>query len=807
MSKKKKLLQDDSLNEVENKKKNKMSFFHLKGLTNQEAEIRFVQEQKKYTPNIDNNIKIKDIIFNNLFTFFNLLLLIVTIIIITIKQYKHLIFLFINSLNLLINIIQEIKAKKILDKISLLTLNNTKVIRNGHLIEVPIKKIVCGDILFLESGSQITADAYLKEGLLEVNESMLTGESKLIFKKKGDFLYSGSYVVSGHGSAEVTATGINMYISKLTLEAKKYKKIQTPLTKHLSYLILTIIYILIPTTLALFFCSLKEYSFNSLASNEFILGLCGFVLGSLPSGLFLLTTLMLTVGFIKLSRQKAYMKDLFGIEMLAQIDVLCLDKTGTITDGTMKVEEVAEYSKKNLISPQLMSQLVGAFPNNNATQKALYDKFALKNLIFEPSKIINSQSFSSLRKYSAVQFEKEGTFILGAPEFILQKQFIQIKKDVEIKTKLGYRAILLAQTEKPLDCINEQTNFEIISLIYLKEHLKEDAFATLEYFRQNNIKIKIISGDNQNTIAYIAKKLKIIKNPQKIINLTNIYDKQEITKLSMAYDVFGRVTPEQKKMILQGLKQNNLKIAMIGDGVNDILAFKEADISIAMASGSKATQKIANLVMLDSKFSALPQVVAEGRRIINNLKKISVLFLVKTMSVFGLALINLFINCFASTKHPFPLQPFQINLMDAFFIGVPSFWLSLEANNQKIKNNFLKSVLKRTFPFALLISFNYLFLFCCENLPISLLLNILSALTFFYLLIDNCEPFNKWKMLLVHLMFGSFIFTFWFLELRDKSELILSALQNQQFLVLLLINIIFFVVYFFKKKINFVQKI
>ncbi|PQP79424.1 cation-transporting ATPase [Candidatus Phytoplasma phoenicium] len=810
MSKNKKLSQDYSLNELDKKKMNNKYFFNLKGLSTQEAERRLNQEQKKYTQNIDNNISIKDIICNNCFTFLNLLFLIVAFVIITIKQYKHLIFLFLNTLNLLINIIQEIKAKKILDQISFLTLDNTKVIRDGHLIDIPIKNIVCGDILFLETGSQITADSYLKEGAIEVNESMLTGESKLIFKKKGDFLFSGSYVVSGHGAAEVSATGINMYISKLTIEAKKYKKIQTPLTKNLSYLILAIIYVLIPTALILFFCCQKEY--NSVLKEKFILGLCAFILGFLPSGLFLLTTLTLTVGFIKLSRKKAYMRDLFGIEMLAQIDVLCLDKTGTITDGKMKVKEILEYSKSNLISPQLMSQLVTAFPNNNATQKALYDKFALGKLISTPSIIINKKSFSSLRKYSAVQFAKEGTFLLGAPEFILQKQFTKIKNDVETKTKLGYRVLLLTQTETSLECINEKTNFKIISLICLEDHLKEDAFATLEYFRRNNIKIKIISGDNPDTIAYIAHKLKIIENPRQTINLTNMDKEHEIKELSVTYDVFGRATPEQKKTILQGLKQNNLKVAMIGDGVNDILAFKEADISIAMASGSKAAQNIANLVMMDSNFSALPQVVAEGRRIINNLKKISVLFLVKTMSVFGLALINFCLNFFSSSKQPFPFQPLQLNLIDTFFIGIPSFCLSLETNNQKVQKDFLKSVLKKAFPYSLLISFNYLFLICFNLKSYTyLFLNILTALTFFYLLIDICKPFNKWKILLVNLMFLSFIFAFWFLQLKNESlDLIIQSLLERKFLILILINIIFFIIVFLKKDLfllNFVKKL
>ncbi|MDV3198215.1 MAG: HAD-IC family P-type ATPase [Vigna little leaf phytoplasma] len=803
--KKRKLLKENIQNQNINTKK---LFTNVSGLTFREVQEKILTQNSS---SFDNNRSIKNILFTNFFTFFNLLLLIMTIIIIRIKRYEQLIFLFINILNVFLNISQEIRAKKILDKISLLSLNKAKVFREGRLYTVPIKNIVSHDILFLELGSQIVADAYVQKGFLEVNESLLTGESKLVVKTKGDFLYSGSYVVSGEAIAEVSAIGKDMYISKLTQVAKKYKKIQTPLTRSFSYLILVIIFILIPMTLATFYIIPQDMRFE----NKFILGLCSFILGMMPSGLFLLTTLTLAVGFIKLAKKKAYMKDLFGIEILAQIDVLCLDKTGTITDGSMIVKKVYEYTRLNLNFPQLMHQLVMVFPRNNPTQKALYNKFALNNINVSPFKIVASQSFSSFRKYSAVEFEKKGTFLLGAPEFILKKQFEEIKDRVASESQLGYRVLLLAQTNTPLKLINVNTHYQIISLILLEEHIKFDAFSTLEYFRQNNIQIKIISGDNANTIAYIARKLNIIQSNQQVINLTNIKNQQQISELSLKYDVFGRSTPEQKQIILQSLKKNNFKVAMIGDGVNDILAFKEADISIAMASGSKAAQNVANLVMIDSQFSSLPQVVTEGRRVINNLKKISVLFLVKTISVFGFSLINFIFNFlilnYALKQNflPFPFTPLQLNLIDVFFIGIPSFFLSLENNNQKIQKNFLKNVLYKSFPYSFLIILNYLFFIWRTNFNItniSALIHFFTAITFFYLLIDNCRPLNKWKFLLIMLMLFSFIFCIQIIPNNQIHYDILRinnlGLQSYELIYLIFVNAIFFIYCFLKQNKN-----
>ncbi|MDV3196206.1 MAG: HAD-IC family P-type ATPase [Candidatus Phytoplasma stylosanthis] len=590
-----------------------------------------------------------DIIFNNIFTLFNLLLLIITLIILKIKHYEQMLFLFVNSFNIFINIFQEIKAKKTLDKIDLLKLNYTKVIRENFIYKIPIENIVFEDILFLELGSQIFADSIIKKGIIEVNESLLTGESNSILKKEGDILYSGSYVTSGNACAYVFNVGEKTYISKLLKESKKYKKINTPLIKTFRLLVRIITFLLIPIVFILYFFYTKNL--DSKKEDDFILGICGFNLGMMPSGLFLLTNITLFIGFIKLVKKKAYIKDLFGIEMLPYIDILCLDKTGTITDGTMAVVNIIKYPDYNLISEQFLSQIIDFFPDNNPTQHALYQKFVSSDSKKKKSnyKVLKTQSFSSVKKYSAIEFEKLGTFLLGAPDFILKKQFFCIEKDFLHQAQLGYRVLLLAQTDTPLSEINDNTDYKVISLISLEDNIKDDALETINYFVKNGIKIKIISGDNPETIFHIAKKLNIINKKDQAINLMNL-DEKELEKISFKYNVFGRATPEQKKNIIKNLKKNNHRIGMIGDGVNDILAFKEADISIAMASGNESSRNVANLVLIDSRFSSLTKVFSEGRRVINNLQKISVLFLVKNILFFLLAIVNIFFNLFYFLK-------------------------------------------------------------------------------------------------------------------------------------------------------------
>ncbi|MBP3059314.1 HAD-IC family P-type ATPase [Texas Phoenix palm phytoplasma] len=761
-----------------------------------------IKEKKNNKNIIDNNKTIKDIIFSNVFTFFNLLLFFMTIIILNTHHYEQLFFLFINALNLIINITQEIKAKITLDKISLITHTNSKVIREKKLISISSENIIKNDIIFLDNNEQIIVDAKILKGFLTVDESLLTGESKPIIKKKGDFLYSGSYVIDGQACAQVKAVAKNMYISKLSKTAKKYKKIKTPLTQNFSFLVLFITFLLVPIALLL------SFSFKKISNDNFILSLCGFMLGTMPSGLFLLTNVTLAIGFVKLAKKKAYIKDLFGIEMLAQIDILCLDKTGTITDGKMEVKEILNYPNYPM-NKQLLSDIINSFSNNNATQNALKEKFYIKEKnIKNNNKIIKVQNFSSLLKYSMVEFDKLGTFVLGAPDFILKKNFYIIENDVNNKTKKGFRVLLLAQTDEKINKINKNTNYKLISLIMLEDVIKKDAPQTIKFFKQNNIKIKIISGDNPETINFILNRIGINDSKQKVINLANLSE-EEIKKISIKNDFFGRATPEQKKIIINEIKKNNHKVAMIGDGINDILAFKESDLSIAMASGNKTVQNVANLILIDSKFHSLTKVITEGKRVINNLTKLSVLFLVKTISSFVLASITIINNTFSKIILTYPFNPLQMNLIDTFFIGIPSFFLALEPSEKKIKTNFLKIIFKNSLPFAIMIGFNYFYLlnFIFEKNfiqeQISIILHFITAIIFLFLLIKSSMPLKKFKLFLIILMLLGFVIFDYFL-LLNKTDLVSlkqNLIQNySSYIKISIINIIF--LFFVTKKFN-----
>ncbi|WEK82334.1 MAG: cation transport ATPase [Candidatus Phytoplasma pruni] len=784
-------------------KKTDNKFFNLTGLPQVEVEKQ-LQERKKNLKKDKNSKSVKDIIVSNVFTLLNLLVLILFIIIMAIKRYDQLLFLLVNFLNLSLGIVQEIKAKRTLDKISLLMSNDTHVVRDSVLKSVSMNEVVVKDLLFLELGAQIVADAKIAEGTLEVNESFLTGESKTVFKSKGDFLYSGSYVVSGRACAEITAVGDEMYISKLTHEAKKYKNIKTPLMQNFANLVMVIMILLIPTTFIFYFS--YESNIRTENKSEFLLGLSGFMIGMMPSGLFLLTSMSLAVGFVNLAKKNAYMKDLFGIEMLTQIDILCLDKTGTITDGTMEVKEVYSYSEAKKVSEDLMTSIISAFPDDNPTQKALHHKF-LKNDYFLKGnhKIKKIEFFSSLRKYSAVEFEQEGTFLLGAPEIIFKKKFAKIEKDVEKHAKMGYRVLLLAQTSESIEQMDHNTEYQAVSLIMLEDKIKADAFDTVTYFKNLGIQMKIISGDNPSTISYIAQRIGVIESKKQAISLAGLSEK-EIIKIAHKYDVFGRVTPEQKQILIKTLKQDNKKVAMIGDGVNDILAFKESDMSIAMASGSQAAQNVANLVLIDSNFSSLPQVVSEGRRVINNLEKNSVLFLVKSILSFLLAVITIFHNYYSSMDGIiFPFDPLKWNLIDIFFIGTPSFFLSLEPNDKPLNKNFLNNILKNAFFFASLIAFNYIYLLHVKwsdqtkrHDNVSVLLMLITSFMFCFLLFKNCLPFNKWKTLLFHAMIVGFLtFGHWtFFRKREFQKVLFNITDKiynhlTVFILLAIINIIF----------------
>ncbi|MFP7699395.1 MAG: HAD-IC family P-type ATPase [Candidatus Phytoplasma pyri] len=792
-----KKIKKTNINDINKNNLKNENFLQFYGLSDKE-----IEERKKIgkVNIITQNVKktALSIILVNIFSFLNLLVFLVACFLIYLKKYEQLFFILTNTINVLIGIFQELRAKYTLDKISLLMSNKSKVIRNGKLIEIDASEIVIDDLLYTESGYQILVDAKVKDGFIEVDESFLTGESDLVSKKKGDFLFSGSYVFSGQACAEVKEIGNNTYIQKISKEAKKYLKIQTPLTRSLSFFVKVILIIIVPMALIIY---LTFPSIETIFLDYYYLGLFGMIIGMMPIGIFLLISLSLTISCLKLIKNNVYVQDFFAIEMLAQINILCLDKTGTITDGNMSVKKVLEFKKLNKISLEcIISQMFPVKQDLNFTSDVLRKSFVNSDSYVSPYKNIDSLPFSSIRKYSAIEFEQLGTFFLGSPEFILKKDFDIIQKEVNKYSSLGYRVILLAKNNFSLK-ENEQIfhSKEPLSLIIIEDNIKKNIISTINYFKKNDVEIKIISGDNHLTVANIGKRLGIIENNQEAISLENLTDK-EVSELALKYKIFGRTSPKQKKILIESFKKQNYKVAMTGDGVNDILAFKVSDISIAMGSGSQVTRNLANIVLMDSQFNAIPNIVSEGRTVINNLEKISILFFSKTIASFLLGLIVIIVNSFlfkGMDKLIFPIDPLQLNLLDFFSIGIPSFFLMFENNNKIVKNDkFLMKVLKKSFPFSFLIFLNYLFLLFSFNsvgfkdidkqIIISNFLFFVITFVLFSLLFYKCYPFNKWKKTLFISMLIFFSITFYLLEYNKIIKfLIFDEKIYQQKIILL----------------------
>jgi len=682
------------------------------------------------------------IFISNFFTWFNLICFVIAGTLIAIKSYENILFIVIFLCNLFIGLFQEIKAKKIVDKISVFVEKKVDVLRNGKQLKIDIDKVVEGDVLFFHAGDQICCDCKLIEGQIEANESLLTGESKPLKKNLCDSLLGGSFVVSGECMAVAEKVGMENYSSTLIKKARELKQNKSEILKTLNLIIKTIGFLLIPLGILTFF-DLKN---NGLGLNNALIKTSGSIIGMMPVGMFLLTSVSLVVGVIKLARRNTLVQDLYSIEMLARADVLCLDKTGTITDGTMKVLNVFCIKQTNEEIKKIMSSILSATKSNNQTQIALQNYFQSKNTI-KAKDVIN---FSSERKFSAATFEDGKTYILGAPEFSCKKIDKKLSEQIKEFTKNGLRVILLCQNKNKISNQNITVNSVPIAIITIQDNIRDDAEETIKWFNDNGVQIKIISGDNVDTVSTIAKKVGV-KNADKCVSLDGKSD-DEVIKFALTHNIFGRVSPEQKCLIVKTLKKNGLKVAMTGDGVNDILALKESDCSIAMASGSEATRSASNLVMLDSNFSSMPCIVAEGRRVINNISKASSLFLTKTFFTIFLTIFVLI-----SPSYQFPLQPNQLLLWETFFIGIPAFLLALQSSNEKIHSSFLASLSSKAIPGALVLFLatmsSYVFCAITKNMSASTTL-ISYSITFgaFCILFNLCLPFDKYRSLIVSSM-------------------------------------------------------
>lgn len=703
---------------------------------------------------------ILQILFSNIFTFFNMLYLVITVLLCYAQSFKNLTFLVVVVANTLIGIIQEIKARNMIRKLTLVTQAKANVIREGRNEVIDANEVVIDDVVVFTIGNQIYSDSIVMEGNLEVNESMITGESDAISKKVGDFLYSGSFVVSGNAYAKIENVGKQNYIEKLATEAKKQKGRKSELLSTLNYIIRTIGFIIVP----LFIIQLLQawagkdldISFHVWFQDS-IKTISGSIIGLIPSGLFLLTSIALYTAIWRLGKKNnTLVQESYSIEMLARVDTLCLDKTGTITDGTMRVVDCIEIDNKTDYSiREIVGSMMSTFKDVNATSEALI-RFFSKNNVLTPEAIL---PFSSKRKFSAITFKNVGTFYLGAPEFVLIDNYKKVQAKIEKFASQGCRILALAYTSTGIKKEGIASNAKVVALIVIQDHIREDAYETIEYFRNNDVDIRVISGDNPITVSEIARRVGI-PNAHRYVSLEGLSD-DEVKEIALDYTIFGRVTPNQKRALVIALKEHKRTVAMTGDGVNDILAMKESDCSIAMASGSEATKNIANIVLMDSNFASMPAVVSEGRRVINNIQRTSTLFLVKTL--FTLFLTIFYLSLGTSIKYPF--EPSQLLLIELFIIGLPSTVISLQPNNERVKGHFLLNVVKSSLPGALVILFFHIAVWYftmkkpLESFPslisigentavYSTVLLIVTIVVCLFVLYRMCKPFNLMRGIL-----------------------------------------------------------
>ena len=659
---------------------------YREGLTDEQVAERVHAQATNET--IDPSFKTnKQIVLQNIFTYFNLIFIVLAVLLCLVSSYKNLTFLPVILANTGIAIYQEIRSKKILDNLSVLNAAKVTVVRNGAANKIDMEELVLDDVILLETGQQIPADGYVLDGKLQVNEALLTGEADEIVKEVDDYLMSGSFVVSGKAYVRLDKVGYDSYISQLTAKAKKMGGgEQSEMIASLNKLIKWIGIIIIPIGITLFS---QSYFFNGNTIKESVVAMEAALIGMIPEGLYLLTTIALAMSAARLAKQRVLLHDMKSIETLARVNVLCVDKTGTITENQMSVQKLViaknEQAEQQATRIQeLISDYAKAMANNNATMQAIKTYFN-KPTDQEPLSIL---PFSSVQKFSSVTFA-DGVYVLGAPEMVLRERFETVKNEFNQYADQGYRVLVFGSYQGILS--EALLEAEVIPLAYLliANPIRKEAPDTFAYFKEQGVAIKVISGDNPQTVSTVALQAGIA-NADQYIDVSQLAEEDYLSAVEK-YTVFGRVKPEQKMQFVQLLKQKNT-VAMTGDGVNDILAMKEADCSIAMASGNEATIQAAQVALLDSDFSRMPEIVAEGRRLVNNIERSASLFLVKNIFSF---LLSVFSVLFALT---YPLEPSQITLISLFTIGLPSFLLALEENKNRIEGKFIVNVLEKAIP-------------------------------------------------------------------------------------------------------------
>jgi cation-transporting ATPase E len=739
----------------------------ITGLTDQEVACR-VKEGKVNIDESKPEKTIGSILIKNIFTLFNLINVILALSVFLVGSYKNMLFICVVFFNTIIGIVQEIRSKKAVDKLTIITGSTTKVLRNNKIVKIPNKDIVLDDVVFLERGNQISADCKVISGSCYANESLLTGESELIKKSNNDTLLSGSFINSGNCYAKVISVGAEKYASRLNNSAKYYKKINSEILFTIQKIIKVVTCILVPLGALLF---INQYFILNGTLESAVVKTVAALIGMIPEGLVLLTSTVLAVSVIRLSRRNVLVQDLYCIETLARVDVLCLDKTGTLTCDEMQIEKVIPNDGVDI---EEVNSVLSDFANNsldyNSTMNAIRDYVTG----YEFKNATSVEPFSSENKCSEVTIGNT-KLICGAGEFILnsdESEYLDLVKSYEE----NYRVLTFISIEN-----GER---KIICSVLLKDKLRKNAKQTLDYFKEQDVALKIISGDSVNTIVNIAKEFNI-DGYEKALDCSSLNSDEELKELAEDYTIFGRVTPQQKEILVQALHDNGHSVAMTGDGVNDVLALKRADCSVAMASGSEAAKCVSQIVLADNDFSSMPQIVAEGRRTIHNIQRSSSLFLVK--NIFSILLSIIVICC----GIPYPFQSIQLSFIGGLTIGIPSFILALEYNNNRVKENFFVNIITGAMPAGLTITLNVIILTLfgtmlgIPSIALETICVLITAFTLFVLVVKISLPFNKLRFALV-----AFIFVFLIIGFTFANDFLNLILINNWYYAL--ITIIFF---------------
>ena len=774
---------------------------HMTGLTNEEVQERIAQGQVNNNEN-PNTRTYKQIILENTLTFFNFLNLVLLVLVLLVGSYKNSMFVGIIFINTVIGIIQEIRAKKTIDKLAILTESKTVVLREGKKWKISTEKLVVDDLIFLKAGEQVPADAKILEGNLEVNESLLTGEADNLPKNPGDELFSGSFVTAGQACCQIIHVGSDNYASRITSEAKEFKRHNSELRNSLNAILKVISIIIVPLGAMLFY---KQYYFVGDSIRDSVVNMVAAVLGMIPEGLVLLTSVALTLGALKLAQKKTLVQELYCIETLARVDTLCLDKTGTITEGTMCVDSVESYPPvyeeisgetsgnevpnedslaseasaaeaiakedgSSILSPQeesetgskkhrqedtakireiehIMGNLLSVLKDQNATADALRARFK----VAQDMELDHVIPFSSDRKYSGAAFTDAGTYLMGAAQFLFPEGNPELMEHCGSFAEEGLRVLVVAHSENVNEGTEIPEELEPVGLLLLTDVIRAEAPDTLAYFESQGVDLKVISGDDPVTVSAIAKRAGL-KNAEQYVDATTITTQEEMDEAVATYSVFGRVTPQQKQAMVKSLQAQKHTVAMTGDGVNDVLALKEADCSIAMAEGSDAAKNIANVVLLDSNFAAMPEIVNQGRRVVNNIRTAASMFLIKTIFSVLLSLITIFFGDY------YPFEPIQMSLISACAVGIPTFLLAQENNYEKIDHTFLRHVFMNAFPAAVTITgCVFTVMLVCQNVYHSnLMLNtacvLVTGWNYMAALKTVYAPLNRYRKVIIYSM-------------------------------------------------------